>query len=330
MTLVESLRNAGRMTQPDKSTAPWLIADIGATNSRCAVFRPEDGGLEHIDFFRNADFTSIKDMLQRYLTALPGQPKSAALAVAAPISGYDVRMINRDWQFNRRDLAAEIGFEEFVVINDFHAIAYALPALEASSKSEIGSASAYRGGNLAVLGPGSGLGMAAWIVDGERGVAMSGEGGHVTLAARDEPEERIVRHYRSRYGHSSAERLLSGPGLPELHQAMHGSTVENPESITQNFDDARCVATFDQFCKFLGSVAADLALVTGATGGLYIAGGIVPACLEQFRESPFRERFEDKNRYRDYMRAIPTYVITAPTPALTGLGALIRSSLARV
>jgi glucokinase len=104
---------------------------------------------------------------------------------------------------------------------------------------------------------------------------------------------------------------------------MHGIEIGSSEEITQNPDDAACAATMNQFFSFLGSAAADLALITGAFGGLYIAGGIVPACIERLRDSPFRQRFEDKNRYRDYMQRIPTYVITDPLPGLTGLAAMI-------
>ena len=133
-----------------------------------------------------------------------------------------------------------------------------------------------------------------------------------------------ARKIRERFDHCSAERILSGPGIVALHSAMHNIEAETPEEITTHVDDPRCAATMSQFFKFLGSAAADLALVTGAVGGVYIAGGIVPACLDQIRNSGFRRRFDDKNRYRDYMRAIPTWVITDPNPGLTGLSVFVR------
>ena len=172
---------------------------------------------------------------------------------------------------------------------------------------------------MAALGPGSGLGMSAWIANPNGGVPMTGEGGHVTVASRNRDEDRLVLKFREKFGHFSAERALSGPGLTSLHALMHGIDVPNPETITANPDDPACRATLDQFFSFLGSAAADLALITGAFGGVYIAGGIVPACIALLQESPFRDRFEDKNRYRNYMQRIPTYVITDPTPGLTGL-----------
>jgi len=176
---------------------------------------------------------------------------------------------------------------------------------------------------MAAIGPGSGLGTSAWIAGDTGGAAMTGEGGHITLSGRGQEEDKIIAAVRARFGHCSAERILSGPGLIILHDVMHGIEIGSSEAITTNVDDAACAATMHQFFSFLGSAAADLALITGAFGGLYIAGGIVPACIEQLQASPFRERFEDKNRYRDYMQRIPTYVITDPLPGLTGLAAMI-------
>jgi glucokinase len=232
-------------------------------------------------------------------------------------------MINRDWSFSGKSLSGDLGFTHAKIINDFHAVAYALPTLDDSTRIEIGPATEYRDGNMAVLGPGSGLGMSAWISGDSGGVAMTGEGGHITISGRNAQEDGIIAGFRERFGHCSAERILSGPGLIALHRQMHGVELESPEAITGNPDDETCAATMNQFFSFLGSAAADLALITGAFGGLYIAGGIVPACIEQLNKSPFRERFEDKSRYRDYMRRIPTYVVTDPVPGLTGLAAMI-------
>ena len=133
----------------------------------------------------------------------------------------------------------------------------------------------------------------------------------------------IITKLRDRYGHCSAERVLSGPGLIALHEAIHGERLERSEDITSDPDDPRSAATLAQFFRFLGSASAELALVTGAYGGLYIAGGIVPSVIEPMRQSDFRARFEDKNRYSDYMRAIPTWVITDPYPGLSGLRAFV-------
>jgi glucokinase len=301
----------------------WLIADMGATTTRCAFVQGPGFAVENFRLFANDDYTSAGNLLASFMSDADQSATNCALAVAAPVHGDDIEMINRDWRFSRSTLAAELGVSNMQILNDFHAIAYALGSLDEDSRIEIGQATEYRDGNLAVLGPGSGLGMAAWIGGKSHGEAMCGEGGHITVAGRNNDEDEIIEKIRQRFDHCSAERILSGPGLITLHQAMHGLEVATSEEITGNPDDIQCQATLNQFFSFLGGVAADLALISGAFGGVYLAGGIVPACIEQLQMSPFRERFEDKNRYRDYMQRIPTYVITDPVPGLRGLSAFI-------
>ncbi len=307
-------------------TDTWVIADVGGTSSRCALLDASAGRHAELRVFHNDDFPSLKDLLADYLSAFEAKPSAGAIAVAAPVSGDDVHMTNRDWHFDRRELGRELGLEPLYIINDFHAVAYALPDLRQRELAEVGKATEYRSGTRASLGPGTGLGVSAWINEGS-GAAMFGEGGHVTLSGRNDDEDRIIARLRERYGHCSAERVLSGPGIVALHNAMHGDEMKTSREITSGTVDPKCRATMEQFFRFLGSVAGDLAMTTGATGGVYIAGGIVPDHIDLIRASTFRERFEDKNRYRAYMQAIPTYVITDPTPGLTGLGAYIRRHL---
>ena len=317
------LMNAVRMKNATSETESWLIADVGATSSRCAKLAPRSTVPENIHIYRNENFPALSNLLVDFLNCCEEKPQSLALAVAAPVHGDDVQMINRDWSFSGTSLSSELDFSRAKIVNDFHAIAYALPTFDDDTRAEIGHATEYRRGNMAALGPGSGLGTSAWIGSSSGGAAMTGEGGHITVAGRNKREDEIIARVRERFGHCSAERILSGPGLMVLHEAMHGIEIGRPEEITGNVNDAACAATLNQFFSFLGSAAADLALISGAFGGLYIAGGIVPACIEQLRQSPFRERFDDKNRYKDYMRRIPTYVITDPVPGLTGLAAMI-------
>ncbi|MEX2123778.1 MAG: glucokinase [Woeseia sp.] len=306
-----------------------MIADIGATSTRCAVCRNGNKHIGELQIFRNDQFDSLDALLGSYLSSSGTKPAAGALAIAAPVDGDELQMTNRSWNFNRLELAERLGLEDLQIINDFHAVAYALPKLPQRDLVEIGKASAYREGSRATLGPGSGLGVGAWILENSKGqgkhkgIAMFGEGGHVTLSARDETEDRIIAKIRERYGHASAERVLSGPGIIALHSAMHGDEMKTSLEITKGTVDRKCRATMEQFYRFLASVAADLAMTTSAYGGVYIAGGIVPDNIEQIKASMFRERFEDKNRYRPYMQAIPTYVITDPTPGLTGLVAFI-------
>ena len=295
----------------------WLIADVGATSCRIAVYDGES--INKLQISMNDDHHSLEAKLSDYLKATKISPSHAVLAVAAPVENDEICMMNRDWHFSTASLAA-VGFDKVELVNDFHAIAFALPVFGDKDRLEIGEATHYREGTMAVLGPGSGLGMAAWV---EGGATMFGEGGHVTLPARDSREEQILTRLRDRYGHVSAERVLSGPGLLALHTAMHDETLASPEDIFSAPSTNAKAATINQFYRFLGTAAADLALITGATGGVYIAGGIVPSYPELIANSDFRQRFEDKNRFREYMQSIPTWVISEPVPGLRGLAAFI-------
>jgi glucokinase len=295
----------------------WLIADIGATSSRVACYN--GAAVSGVQIYQNDDHDSLENILRGFVDQADKRPVHAVLAVAAPIDGDSVSMMNRDWHYSQGSIAA-VGFESVTMINDFHALAYALPELGDDDRFEVGEATQYRGGTIAALGPGSGLGMSAWI---EGGAAMYGEGGHITLSARDENEDRTLTNLRHRFGHVSAERVLSGPGLLALHEAINGETLSSPKDVFAEPLSYAKLDTIAQFYRFLGNAAADLALITGAYGGVYIAGGIVPSYPEQILKSEFRSRFEDKNRYREYMQAIPTWVITEPVPGLRGLASFI-------
>lgn len=249
-------------------TECWLIADVGGTSTRCALYHVRERRQSELRVFRNDDFPDLKGLLGGYLSAFNENPAAGAIAIAAPVSGDDVRMTNRDWHFDRLELGRELGLEPLYVINDFHAVAFALPDIRHRDLAEVGKASQYREGTRATLGPGTGLGVGAWIADGNGGAAMFGEGGHVTLSARNAEEDGIIARLRDRYGHCSAERVLSGPGIVALHNAMHGGEMKTSREITSGTVDPKCRATMEQFFRFLGSVAADLAMTTGAGGGV--------------------------------------------------------------
>ncbi|MCK6369842.1 MAG: glucokinase, partial [Gammaproteobacteria bacterium] len=257
------------------------------------------------------------------LEALPAnsRPRLAALAVAAPIRSDTVQMINLDWRFSRSRLQRELGVERLHVLNDFAALAWALPSLGSGDLLQVGPGAGAAGYPKVVLGPGTGLGVASLVALDHGWHALAGEGGHVTLPAQDEREARIIELARQRFGHCSAERLLSGAGLTFLHEALHGGpplAAEEIGSLVEQ-DDGAAAETLEMFCALLGTVAGNVALTLGAFGGVYVGGGIVPRYAQRFARSGFRARFEAKGRYSDYMRGIPTWLIQAPLPALRGL-----------
>lgn len=306
-----------------------LIADIGATRTRCAAI---DGGgrIQAAEVFRNRDFNSLQGLLRRYLDQCAHRPDCAALAIAAPVLGDEVRMSNRDWRFSRESLAGELGLRELAVVNDFAAVAWGLPALTGAGVRKVGGGVRVAGTAMATLGPGSGLGMATVAPCGDGWAVVEGEGGNISFSGVTPAQQSITDRIRAQHGHCSAESLLSGPGLVNIYLALAESrgrsvTRPSPAQVSQAAadGDARARSARDMFLEILGTVAGNLALTVGARGGVFIAGGIVPRLLKPLLRSRFRESFEAKGRYRFYLEAIPTYVITEPYPAFLGLRRLL-------
>jgi len=242
------------------------------------------------------------------------------------VRGDSVNMTNRGWQFSVEGLRHELGLERLDVINDFTAIALALPHIDESQRVAIGGGAPLSGAAVAVLGPGTGLGVSALIPHDGVWAPVTGEGGHVTLAAANDLEARLIERARARFGHVSAERFVSGPGILNLHEALAlelgvPAIARSPKEVSARAASGDDLArrTLDLFFAFLGTVAADAALTFGALGGVYLAGGILPGHRDALLASSFRTRFESKGRYLDYLRAIPTWLVTAPQPGLIGL-----------
>ncbi len=236
-------------------------------------------------------------------------------------------MTNRDWAFSISELKRRLGLERLLVINDFTALALALAALQAAELGQVGGGKAARDAPLGLLGPGTGLGVSGLLrgFDG-RPVPIQGEGGHVTLAPADDLEDQVIRILRRRFGHASAERALSGPGLENLLHAvceLQGVAAPDwpaPQISASALDGShpQCVMALEMFGSLLGNVSGNLALNLGALGGVFIGGGIVPRLGDWLSRSRFRESFESKGRFRPYLEAIPTFVIRAPYAALIG------------
>ena len=307
-----------------------LVGDIGATNARFALLGT-DGAPARLRVFACDDFPGLAEAVETYLAAERAKPAEAAFAVASPVAGDRVTLTNHPWSFSIEELRRRLGLTRLVMVNDFAANAMALPHLGPDGRQKIGGGSAASRAAMAVLGPGSGLGVSG-LIPGERGpIAIAGEGGHATLAPADDRESEVLARMRRRFGHVSAERVLSGPGLVNLYQALAESdgVPAEPFSPAQITDreigetHPLCRAAVDLFCAMLGTVAGDLALTLGAHGGVFIAGGIVPRLGATFAQSRFRARFEDKGRFSPYLAAIPTYVVTYPFPAFLGLAALL-------
>jgi len=308
-----------------------LVADIGATNTRCALI--DDKGRELTpERFRNASYGGVFDILREYLDHRreSDQPQRAALCIAAPILGDEVHMTNLNWRFSQAELRRELDLRRLIVTNDFAALAWGLPHFGPADLRKIGGGTGPSRATLAAVGPGSGLGVSALVPSSDGWAVVTGEGGHVSLPAVTHEEEEVVALIRERYGHCSAERVLSGPGLVNLYQALatligRGQPTISAADVSELARQGEPLArkTLNMFFSMLGTVAADVALTVGARGGVYVAGGIAPKLVDSLAESNFRARFESKGRYRDYLATIPTYVITAALPAFRGLRYLL-------
>jgi glucokinase len=314
---------------------PRLIGDIGATNARFALL-DADGAVGRIRVFAAEEYPGISDAIAAYFAEdpPPQMPREAALAIASPVSGDAIAMTNHPWSFTISGLRQVLGLDRLLVVNDFTANALGMPCLTAEQYMAVGGGEAAIGAPIGVLGPGTGLGVSGLVPTGSGWFPLAGEGGHVTMPPSDERESAALDYMRQRFDHVSAERVLSGPGLVNLYQTLCALDGVRAASFTAaqitdrrtGESDPHCGEALAMFCGMLGTVAGDLALTLGARGGIYIAGGIVPRLGAAFVETQFRERFEAKGRFRHYLAAIPTYVVTYPFPAFLGLRALLDAS----
>lgn len=343
-------------TVADSASYPRLLADIGGTNARFGWVGAPGAPVSQVQRLSVPGFAGPAQAAAAYLDSLARQlgahyraPRRAAFAVATAVAGDQIDFTNSHWAFSRAEVQAALRLDGLLMLNDFESLALSLPCLTPDQVRAHGvapppTAAGVEAGaarrTLAVVGPGTGLGVGAVVGTRSGWVALPGEGGHATLAAADTLESALLACVRQQYAHVSAERLLSGIGLPLLHRSMGqvlgratgqpGQALTSAEIVdaAEAGSDAACGQTLDMFCALLGGFAGNVALTLGARGGLYIGGGIVPRFADRFFASAFRERFEAKGRFRDYLAAIPTALITDTLVALSGAALAIEQQVA--
>ena len=281
-----------------------LVGDIGATNARFTLL--SNGNLNAISSFEVAKFGRFTDALAIFIKDHSRETRihQALLAIAGPVRGERVALTNSCWVIDSRELRTVFDLQVRIV-NDFEAVALSLPSLTSTDLAGIGNGRPEAGAPMAVLGPGTGLGVACLVDRSDRRVVIASEGGHATLAPACEQEGRIVNQLRKRFGHVSAERAISGSGLENIYQAiaaLEGFDIplRNAAEITKKALSGECQLarrSLQAFCAFLGSFAGNVALTFGARGGVYIAGGISPRILDFLVQSDFRQRFEAREGY---------------------------------
>lgn len=338
------------MSVPCPPAAPRLLADVGGTNARFAWQAGPGAPMEDVLTLPCAEHGSLAEAVHRYLRQTGrAMPPDCAIAIATPVLGDRVAMTNHHWTFSIRELKAQLVLQRLRVVNDFTALALALPRLGPADRWQLGGGEPEPGAAIGLIGPGTGLGVSGLLPierdarddhddrDGRGGwLPIQGEGGHATLGATTAREAAVLELLRQWHGHVSAERAVCGQGLVDIHSALQqlddapGAQLA-AAAITEAAvagRDARCTEALQLFCAFLGIAAGNLALTLGARGGVYIGGGIVPRLGRWFAGSPFRDRFEAKGRFAAYLQPVPVYVIDTPqSPAFIGAAEALDAAL---
>jgi len=332
---------------------------VGGTNARFALL--DEHNVPHRSrTLRTDDFSSLATAISAYLAEHNlDQVGSAAVAVATPVVGDQVKLTNNHWSFSIDETRKQLGIDRLHVVNDFTALALAVPHLPECELVKVGGGVAVPNHAIAIIGPGTGLGVSGLVPCGSHWTALQGEGGHVSLGVRTAREFAVYERLTRKFRHVSAERFLSGPGLVNIVTALReldglpvhdfspadvtargmdayrarlsGKSVASSNTSSGNDIDVQndagcdesCKEALQIFCQLLGSCAGNLVLTLGAEGGVYIGGGIVPRLGDFFIESDFRQEFEAKGRMQGYLEKVPSFVIHSPYPALVGAAQLL-------
>ena len=323
--------------RPSGNVVPGLrlLADIGGTNARFALARRGRNPYA-VQVLGTKDYGGPAQAIAAYLghKARGRWPESAVIAVGGPVVGDRVKFTNAPWSFSISDLRRASGIDDLFVLNDFEALAWALPALRGTDIRKFGRGLRDPHAPRVVFGPGTGLGVACFVPQGRApphtDLVVSSEGGHMSIAAGTPRESALIEALAARFGHVSAERVISGPGLGTIYQALAAideAATPDPVSLgaaavtrrARSGRDPLASETMAIFSGLAGSFAGNLALGYGARGGIYLAGGVIPRLGALFDLRAFRRRFVDKGRYRDWLAAIPTYLVLHPYQTMVGL-----------
>ncbi|MCQ0987837.1 glucokinase [Jiella marina] len=324
-----ALRRSG-----DALNFPILIGDIGGTNARFAILVDAYAEPKHFPIVQTADFENIDEAIQvSVLDKTSLRPQSAVLAVAGPIDGDEIDLTNCPWVVRPKVMIETLGISEIVVMNDFEAQALAISALKEESRTEIGGGIVREGASRAVLGPGTGLGVAGLVRARNMWIPVAGEGGHIDIGPRTSRDMEIWPHLTPIEGRISGEQVLCGRGLVNIYRAI--CTTKNvepaystPASVTDaaiKKGDAEAEEAINLFATYLGRMAGDIALIFMARGGVFIAGGIFQRLIPVIKKEEVRSAFEDKAPHSALMKEIPLYVVTEPLAALVGLATFART-----
>jgi len=312
---------------------PRLLADIGGTHARFAL-ETGPGEIFQVQEYPCADYPGIAEVIRKYLHDMKiGRVNHAAIAIADPVDGDQVSMTNHDWTFSIEATRRALGFDTLLVVNDFTALAMALPGLTDSQRVQVGGGARRPNSVIGLLSPGTGLGVCGLIPAADRWIVLDSEGGHTTFAPANEREDLVLQYARNQWSHVSFERVSAGLGIEVIYRALAARdqkrvTFDTSDVIKRALEgEPLATESVDVFCGILGTFAGNIAVTLGSLGGIYVGGGVVPRLAGFFARSSFRERFEAKGRFEAYLQNVPTYVITAECPALLGVSAILAERL---
>lgn len=309
---------------------PVLIGDIGGTNARFAILAHPGAEPQDVVTVKTADFATLDEAIG---VAVIGNgalaPRSALLAIAAPVDGDEIELTNCDWVVRPRKMLETLGLGMVLLLNDFEAQALGVVALGQEHMEKIGGGEPEEGASRVVMGPGTGLGVAGLVQSRGVWIPVPGEGGHVDIGPRSARDFEVFAHIERIEGRISAEQMLCGRGLVNIYRAVAAA-----DSIDANFatpaditgaalagSDATAMEALDIFVTCLGRLAGDLALVFMSRGGVFLTGGIAQKIVPALKNGLFRSAFDDKAPHNLLVQAMPVYVITHPLAALAGLAA---------
>jgi len=312
---------------------PWnLVADIGGTNARFAVHDINNDDIKNIIVLSVEKYPHFLTALTDFIDQIEQKggweplPGAACLAVACPVDGEIIRLSNSHWSINKTELSQQLNNINVDIINDFSAIAYSISSLQSEEWYQLGGGTPQADKPVAILGPGTGLGMCTMVPVDKGFLILDGEGGHIDFAPTSTQEVAILTELNKRFQRVSIERLLSGAGIINIYQALckiksakeFHNTAQDISTAAINGKDKIAVEALSVFCRVLGSIAGNLAMITGAKGGVYIAGGIVPRIINFIDNSECRSQFEDKGRFESYVKQIPLRILLKDQPGLHG------------
>jgi glucokinase len=309
---------------------PVLLADIGGTHTRLAVAAEPQMPLDSLVPQRTSDHADLPAAVRQALGSTGIRPRSILVAAAGPAQGRRIKLTNATWTIDGPVAIRELGFEQGLMLNDFEAQALSIPVLRNEWLRPIGPVNEEAKGPRLIHGPGTGLGTAALIETCGRWHSIASEAGHLDFAPVTETERRFWPHIQPALGRVTPETLISGPGMRRLHDALLASRgraragLESAAIIKKaladrSSEEARSVRVF---WRLAARFAGDMALTFLATGGVILAGGMLPRVVDLLDEADFRQAFENKAPYVDLMKRMPVRLLVGRDTVLSGLAAV--------